>query len=86
MPTTVLDDPGLTIQICGTFLLVVAPLYLLFRYFVGIVRQAYGFDPSPLDGRPLRICGQCHNTVMEDDFSCCPYCGATLPPPPDGRG
>ncbi len=75
-----LADPGVAVRTCMTFLLIVAPLYLLLRYFVKVVRQSYGFEPVPEDeGPPLRVCSACHNTVLEPDFPHCPYCGATLP-------
>jgi uncharacterized paraquat-inducible protein A len=67
-------------QVAAAFLLVSAPLYLLMRAIVKLVREAYGFSPAePDEGPPLTICGACHNTVMEPDFSHCPYCGAKLP-------
>ncbi len=78
-------DPALALRTCLAFLVVVAPLYLVFRYFVKVVRQAYGFEPVPPDdGPPLRVCGACHNTVLEADFSHCPYCGVELPRAPVG--
>jgi hypothetical protein len=78
-----LAEPGVAIRTCLTFMLVVAPVYLVFRFFVKLVRQAYGFDPPPPeDGPPLRICAGCHNTVLEADFTHCPYCGAVLAPQP----
>lgn len=68
------------LQTLAIFAIVVAPLYLLLRYFVKIIRQAYGFEAQPPDTEPpLRICGSCHNTVMEREFVHCPYCGATMP-------
>lgn len=74
-----LAEPGLLLRTCLTFLVIVAPLYLVFRWFVKLVRQAYGFAEEPVDeGPPLRICGSCHNTVLELDFVHCPYCGAAL--------
>jgi hypothetical protein len=67
-------------QVIAAFLLVSAPVYLLMRVLVKLVRQAYGFQPAPPDdGPPLRICQSCQNTVMESDFSHCPSCGAPLP-------
>ena len=81
-----LSDGGSTARTCLTFLVIVAPMYLLFRYFVKVVREAYGFAELPPDeGPPLRICPACHNTVLEQDFSHCPYCGAALPAV-DGSG
>ena len=81
-----LKDPGLALRTCLTFLVLVAPVYLVFRYFIKVVRQAYGFEPVPPDeGPPLRVCGQCHNTVLEADFSHCPYCGAPLTPVDPGE-
>ncbi len=67
-----------TIAIAG---LIVAPIYLLLRYFVKLIRYRYGFAELPEDtGPPLRICEGCHNTVLEVDFQHCPYCGRPLPP------
>lgn len=75
-----LSNPGLALRTSLTCLLIVLPLYLLLRYFVKLVRQAYGFEPQPEeDGPPLRVCGACHNTVLEADFVHCPYCGGPLP-------
>jgi uncharacterized paraquat-inducible protein A len=69
-------------QVAAAFLLVAAPLYLLMRAIVKLVRDAYGFSESETDpGPPLTICGACHNTVMESDFVHCPYCGAKLSRP-----
>lgn len=73
------DTPG-CLSIAGVFALLMVPLYLLFRLFVKLVRQAYGFDrPDDADLPPLRVCFACNNTVLEDDFAHCPYCGAALP-------
>ncbi len=64
----------------AVFLVIVAPLYLMLRFFVRLIRAYYGFDPVPDDpGPPLRVCAGCHNTVLEKDFTHCPYCGQTLP-------
>jgi len=63
----------------GVFLLLVAPIYALFRFFIRLVRVKYGFIPDSDVGPPLRVCLGCHNTVLEDDFSHCPYCGEALP-------
>lgn len=69
----------------GIFLagsLLIAPIYLLMRVFVKLVRQTYGFEPVKTPpGPPLRICQKCHNTVLETEYSHCPYCGAPLPEP-----
>jgi hypothetical protein len=64
-----------------------APVYLLFRLFVRLIRQAYGFDVYEDDGSPLRVCDRCNNTVLESDFEHCPYCGKSLPQHdnPEGR-
>jgi hypothetical protein len=75
-----LADPGVALRTCATFLLIAAPCYLVFRWLVKLARQAYGFDvPAEDEGPPLRICARCHNTVLEPEFSHCPYCGAPLP-------
>ena len=66
------------LPVIAVFLLIVTPLYLVMRFFVSLVRQAYGFDTPDDDGPPLRICGRCHNTVLEPDFQHCPYCGNAL--------
>ena len=61
------------------FVIIVSPLYLLLRFFVRLIRAAYGFDgPAAENGPPLRICDGCHNTVLERDFQHCPYCGRPL--------
>jgi hypothetical protein len=74
-----LSHAGLATQICGMFAIIVLPVYLVMRYFVKLIRLAYGFDGAEADdGPPLRICSQCHNTVLEDDFTHCPYCGNSL--------
>lgn len=65
------------------FVVVVAPLYLMLRFLVMLIRNYYGFDAADAEvdaGPPLRICGGCHNTVLENDFSHCPYCGRPLAP------
>ncbi|MFN2252269.1 MAG: hypothetical protein ACK2UL_10165 [Anaerolineae bacterium] len=81
-PAPAADTPGCW-AIGGVFGLLMLPLYLLFRYAVKLVRQAYGFDqPSEEEARPLRVCYSCNNTVMEDDFTHCPYCGTALPDAP----
>jgi hypothetical protein len=72
--------PGACLSTVAVFLLLVAPLVLLFRAIVRLARQAYGFDPQlPDDGPALRVCARCHNSVLEPDFDHCPYCGAALP-------
>jgi hypothetical protein len=72
------------------FALLVAPLYLMLRFLVRLARVAYGFEPERDAGPPLRICGACHNTVLERDFVHCPYCGTAMPdagdPQPAGDG
>lgn len=63
------------------FLLVVTPFYLLLRALVTLARLRYGFLPEPADdGRPLRVCFACGNSILETGFSHCPYCGRELPP------
>lgn len=67
----------------GAFVVVVAPLYLMLRFLVMLTRNYYGFDAGDAEadaGPPLRICQGCHNTVLETDFTHCPYCGRPLPP------
>jgi hypothetical protein len=79
-PTAGGPDPPGCLTIVAVFLAIMAPLYLLFRFFVRLVRQAYGFDsPGADEGPPLRVCFGCNNTVLEADFAHCPYCGAELP-------
>ncbi len=57
-----------------------APVYFMFRMFVGLIRQAYGFDgEKPDEEPPLRVCDECHSTVLEPEFGHCPYCGKVLP-------
>jgi hypothetical protein len=81
------DSAG-CLKTAAVFLLLMAPVYYLLRLFVKLVRYAYGFDDLPGDeGPPLRVCGSCHNTVLEPEFEHCPYCGAQLPaaePSPKG--
>lgn len=78
-----LDGGAGCLRTVAVFALIVAPLYLLLRFFVKVVRQAYGFDAEPPDDEPpLRICRACHNTVMERDFDHCPYCGSRMPDRP----
>ena len=69
----------------AAFIVLVLPVYVLFRVFVESVRAGYGFGVPPDDGPPLRICPGCDNTVMEDDFTHCPYCGRPLPPVAEPR-
>jgi len=63
------------------FALMALPVYLVLAAISRMARAYYGFDPAGHgdDGPALRICGQCHNTVLEPDFAHCPYCGAALP-------
>jgi hypothetical protein len=78
-----MSDSLARLGVCAVFLVLMAPLYLMFRFLVRLARAAYGFDPGGEDeGPPLRICPACHNTVMEADFRDCPYCGRPLPPAP----
>jgi len=85
-----MDDPALPgmarcLASLGAFLLIATPLYLMLRYFVRLIRWRYGFDTDGEDdGPPLRICGGCHNTVLEPDFQHCPYCGRLLDAEGDG--
>jgi hypothetical protein len=74
------DTPGCLATIAA-FALVATPVYLVMRFLVGLVRQAYGFDGAGDQGPPLRICSSCHNTVLESDYTHCPYCGAVLAAP-----
>lgn len=67
------------------FALVASPVYLLLRVVARTARQLYGFDPEP-DEPPLRICQNCHNTVLEGDWTHCPYCGQPLPDAPGAIG
>ena len=89
MPEPGGDTPG-CLSVGAMFLVLAAPVYLLLRYFVRLVRSAYGFDePVEDDDMRLRVCASCHNTVLEADYQHCPYCGAELPPlpsPADERG
>lgn len=73
-------------QIALAFVVVAAPVYALARLLVRLARQAYGFSTSEDSGPDHRICAACHNTVMEDDFRHCPYCGAELAPPEPATG
>lgn len=73
---------GACLKTLALFFLIISPLYLMLRFFVGLIRAYYGFDEAGTDeaqGPPLRICSACHNTVMEADFQHCPYCGRPLP-------
>jgi len=66
------------------FLLVVTPFYLLLRALATLARLRYGFLPEPADdGKPLRVCFACGNSVLEAGFSHCPYCGRELPALPE---
>jgi hypothetical protein len=66
------------------FLVLMAPVYWLFRTLVKLTRIAGGFAPAPSDdGPPLRICPSCHNTVLEPEFERCPYCAGGLSPVDD---
>lgn len=82
------DPPSSAVACLSTvavFLVIVAPLYLMLRFFVRLIRAYYGFDAVPDDaGPPLRVCAGCHNTVLEADFMHCPYCGRPLPSDPAG--
>ncbi len=63
--------------------IVLTPIYLLMRGLLKLARIRYGFAPEPPDdGKPLRVCDRCANTVLEADYSHCPYCGALLAPVP----
>lgn len=67
-------------RILFVLLLILTPIYLYFRYFMKVVRAYYGFSDAEDEGPPIRVCPSCHNTVLETDFSHCPYCGLELPP------
>ena len=68
-------------KLLAMFLVVVAPVYLMMRVLVKLARLRYGFLPEPPDdGRPLRVCFSCNNSILEGGFSHCPYCGEVLPP------
>lgn len=67
-------------RILFVLLLILTPIYLYFRYFMKVVRAYYGFSDAKDEGPPIRVCPSCHNTVLETDFSHCPYCGLELPP------
>ena len=68
-------------KLLAMFLVVVAPVYLMMRALVKLARLRYGFLPEPPDdGRPLRVCYGCNNSILETGFSHCPYCGQVLPP------
>ena len=74
--------PGGCLATLSIFLLLTLPVYALLRAIAGMARAYYGFGGAPVDdGPPLRVCGGCHNTVLEQDFSHCPYCGRSLGPP-----
>lgn len=61
--------------------IVLTPIYLLMRGLLKLARIRYGFAPEPPDdGKPLRVCDRCANTVLEANYSHCPYCGALLEP------
>lgn len=61
------------------FVLMALPVYLVLAAISRMARAYYGFGVTDVDdGPPLRICGQCHNTVLEPEFAHCPYCGAAL--------
>lgn len=61
------------------FLLLAAPSIMLLRMLGRLARVRYGFgDPPVDDGPPIRVCGECHNTVLETDYTHCPYCGSQL--------
>lgn len=63
----------------ATFLLIMAPVYYLFRVLAKLAREEYGFGEAESDqGPPLRVCVGCRNTVLEADFVHCPYCGRVM--------
>lgn len=74
------NDPG-CLRTLAIFALVASPVYLLLRVVARTARQLYGFDAPP-DEPPLVICQQCHNTILEEGWRHCPYCGAPLAEPP----
>lgn len=77
----VADGHQVTVAICGAFAIVVAPIYLFLRYFVSLVRQAYGFAEDTEDTGPeIRVCPGCDTSVLETDLDRCLACGTALPP------
>ena len=60
--------------------LILVPAYLVMRALLGLARIRYGFAPEPPDdGKPLRVCDACGNSVLEAGYRHCPYCGGPLP-------
>jgi hypothetical protein len=84
------EDSVGCLRTVAIFLVLMAPVYYLLRFFVKLIRYRYGFGVHEDEGPPLRVCSACHNTVLETDFLHCPYCGASLPaveqPRPDELG
>lgn len=73
--------PGGCLATAAIFLLMAAPVYLVLAAITRMARAYYGFGaPVEDEGPPLRICAACHNTVLESDYTHCPYCGAELAP------
>ena len=67
------------VKTLATFLLIMAPVYYLFRVLVKLVRQAYGFSDEDTDQEPpLQVCMSCGNTMLESDYAHCPYCGSAM--------
>jgi len=78
---SVADSHQGTAAICGAFALVVAPIYLFLRYFVSLVRHAYGFAEDTDDTGPeIRVCPGCDTSVLETDLDRCLACGTAWPP------
>jgi uncharacterized paraquat-inducible protein A len=77
----VADLPG-GWQIAAAFVLVAAPAYVVARVLVKLAREAYGCAPGSEPDDQLRVCQACHSTVLETEYSHCPYCGAELGPLP----
>lgn len=76
-----IQPPG-CLGVLAIFGLLTLPVYFVLRTYVTLIRQSYGFERAPPDEEyPVRVCPNCHNTIMEDDFQHCPYCGTPLPEP-----
>lgn len=74
------DDGAGCFSTGALFLLLAAPFIIILRTIGKLARVRYGFaDPIIDDGPPIRICTKCHNTVLEEDYAHCPYCGELLP-------
>lgn len=63
---------------------ILVPVYLVMRGLLSLARIRYGFAPEPPDdGKPLRVCDGCANSILEDGYRHCPYCGKPLVDSPD---